>query len=208
MLEGADGLLAAVDRAKPGFDARFHSYASVYVKTWIVRAALNDKLISEPVRALQRRSQLKQLLGKLSRDLGRRATPTEASAASGIPVAEVERLLTSALPHQSFDDVEFWRVPRSNEPDPSDVLEQHDERRHLRQLVKRLPERLRRIVSLTYGFENGEEHSQRQVSRKLGCSATWVGILLLKAHSILRSWMLGIPLPVESKMGRPRKDRP
>ena len=73
----------------------------------------------------------------------------------------------------------------------SEFLEKREERRVLREAVEGLAPRERLIIELRYGFDGGEEKTQKEVADALGISQSYISRLDKKIISELRGEIAG-----------------
>lgn len=178
---GTIGLINAVDRFDPGRGTTLATYATPTIVGEIKRY-FRDRVWS--VRVPRRLQELHARLGEaratLAQELGRQPTVREIAERLGVDEEDaleaLEALRTSST------------VPLTEEPGDTPVaeldqaLEDVVERESLRPLLRRLPEREKRILALR--FFRGL--SQREIADELGISQMHVSRLLARTVEDLR----------------------
>jgi RNA polymerase primary sigma factor len=181
MQEGVVGLLRALGRYDPGRGVPFWSYAS-----WWVRQAMQQVVseLSGPMvlsdRALRQLARIKTAQRRLEQTRGRGATLRELAAASGLPEAQVHRLMSAELRPRPLDEPansensdamsvgELLRDPSGEDgfarvPEVALAAE-------LPRLLALLTERERTVICSRYGIDRREQ-TLREVAGQLGVSA-------------------------------------
>jgi len=185
------GLIAAVDRYDPARGSSFVPYAVACVRgelkrylrdaTWTLRVA---RPLKERVLAVCR------ALDELPCRLGRLPTVAEvAEHVDAAPQQVVEAIgaartrfqLSLDQPLQSDGETTIGDLLADASPreEPEDLLV-------LPELVNQLPERERRVIRLTYG----DELTQAEIARRMGCSQMQVSRLLRRGLDRLRRQLL------------------
>ncbi|HHY47407.1 MAG TPA: SigB/SigF/SigG family RNA polymerase sigma factor [Firmicutes bacterium] len=186
---GCLGLLKAIDRFDPAFDVKFSTYA-VPVILGEIRRHLRDYQPLKVARSLRTLAvRVHQKRAELVTQLGYEPSIGELASALGKSPEEIARALEAASPPISlFDEMDEGDGDRSirlidqiSEPDDDDVCGQL-ESLALREAIRQLPERERRILVLRYF----RDLSQEQVSRLLGLSQAQVCRIEKKALKTIR----------------------
>jgi RNA polymerase sigma factor (sigma-70 family) len=176
--EGAVGLLEAIDHYDPRRGASFESYARFRVRR-AIRNALTEKAraIRLPKQVVERRRALDRAEARLTAAAGgRRPTPAELAAATGLSVGAVLDARTAPLTTVSLDqpllpdgsplaDV----VADPNAADPEIRALEHERTRILSEALEALPERQRQLVTRRWGI-GAASSSNAEAARRLGLS--------------------------------------
>jgi RNA polymerase sigma-B factor len=193
MQEGYIGLIKAVDRFEPDKGVKFTTYAT-HVISGEIRHYLRDlgKLIQEPGWHQQLRYQITRSGDLLQQRLGRQPTPEEIALDLGIEVEKVERVLRNSQIFQveSLDagleeDEEGntgTRYERVTDIEPSNGIEQVENRMVLRQALVKLG-KLQRTVVLYFFYQ---DMTKTEIARRLGISVNYASYLVKRALKNLR----------------------
>lgn len=193
---GTVGLIKAADRFdwRKGF--KFSTYA-----TWWIRQAINRALADEartvriPVHIVEALYKMNKVKKKLESILNRQPTPEELAAEIDIPPEKVQMLL------KYTHDAVSLEAPISEEGEttvseiiadetsvsPNKYTEIKILREKLKELVKDLPIRERRVISLRYGLEDGVPRTLDEIGKIFGISRERVRQIENKALQYLRN---------------------
>jgi RNA polymerase sigma-B factor len=184
------GLINAVDRFDPKHGSDFMSYA-VPTIMGEVRRHIRDTswAVHVPRRLKELRLSIAGAVTDLSQQLGRAPTPSQIAEHLGITREEVFEGLEATNAHHSLsldylltddpDSASLADTLGSDDPELSVV----DAREALYPLIKRLPERQQKIITLRF-FGN---LTQTQIADRLGISQMHVSRLLAKSLDSLRA---------------------
>ncbi|MET0235951.1 MAG: SigB/SigF/SigG family RNA polymerase sigma factor [Kibdelosporangium sp.] len=184
------GLINAVDRFDPQHGSDFMSYA-VPTIMGEVRRHIRDTswAVHVPRRLKELRLSIAGAVTDLSQRLGRAPTPSQIAEQLGITREEVFEGLEATNAHHSLsldylltddpDSASLADTLGSDDPELSVV----DAREALYPLIKRLPERQQKIITLRF-FGN---LTQTQIADRLGISQMHVSRLLAKSLDSLRA---------------------
>jgi RNA polymerase sigma-B factor len=184
------GLINAVDRFDPQHGSDFMSYA-VPTIMGEVRRHIRDTswAVHVPRRLKELRLSIAGAVTDLSQRLGRAPTPSQIAEHLGITREEVFEGLEATNAHHSLsldylltddpDSASLADTLGSDDPELSVV----DAREALYPLIKRLPERQQKIITLRF-FGN---LTQTQIADRLGISQMHVSRLLAKSLDSLRA---------------------
>ncbi|TCO48858.1 RNA polymerase sigma factor SigF [Actinocrispum wychmicini] len=184
------GLINAVDRFDPEHGADFMSFA-VPTIMGEVRRHIRDTswAVHVPRRLKEMRMALSGAVTELSQRLGRAPTPSQIAEHLGVSREDVFEGLEATNAHHSLsldylltddpDSASLADTLGSDDPELSVV----DAREALYPLIKRLPERQQKIITLRF-FGN---LTQTQIAEALGISQMHVSRLLAKSLDQLRA---------------------
>jgi RNA polymerase primary sigma factor len=173
--EGNIGLMKAVDRYDYRKGFRFSTYASWWIRHAIGRA-LADKarLVRLPVHVLDAQQKVERTRRTLTTQLGRKPTAPELSAATGLALEEVERII--ALPPSipvsldepfSDEDDDRSRLEALADPDPGPEPIDKMERVEMEKTMLRLMGHLKPvevdILRKRFGLYDGRERTLQEI---------------------------------------------
>lgn len=175
--EGNVGLLKAAKRfdEKRGF--RFISYAIWWIRQSILQA-LHDhsRVVRIPVNRAGRASRIERASQALEQTLGRAVGPQDVARAMGIPEEEVREHQTYlqravSLDASASEDAEaplLQLLADDGAPGAEERVAEHDLSRDLRQAMRDLDPRERKILNDYFGMETGEGVTLEVIGKDLG----------------------------------------
>ena len=190
---GAIALVEAVDRFEPERGNKFETYAAVKIKGAVLDAVRSMDFISRPVR--RRMKQVSEMVGGLTRDLGRSPTDKEVAAALGISTGALFRLYQrAAVTMVSLDAIPMLESGEENvvlhevladrsRLDPADAVVRSEMAAVLANVIEALPEREQLVLSLYYN----DGLNMREIGEVLGISESRVCQVHGKALTYVRS---------------------
>jgi RNA polymerase primary sigma factor len=193
--EGNIGLIRTMKKFDHRKNFKFSTYATWWIRQSISRAiADGSRTIRLPVHMVNTSKRLSATRQRLFQEYGRKPTNQEISVSMGVPVDDVRELLdimslepvSLEMPIGEDDDqlsdcVEDQSIPRPEDEAADSILGEE-----VREVIKELPERERRVIELRFGLVSGTGSTLEEVSRELGITRERVRQIELKAMKILR----------------------
>jgi len=191
--EGNIGLLEVIEKFDYRRGFRFSTYAAFWIRQAIQQALRKQaNMIRLPVRKSRMLGSLNEVISEYQNDLCREPTVEELAEAMDVSEESMNLLIRARESVLSLDE-EYGEgggslgdaIPAVVEsPVERLATEQRQERVH--DILRHLSDRERRIVSLRFGFEDGQALSLRHTSRLLGLSQEGVRRIEQKALTKLR----------------------
>ncbi len=195
--EGNLGLFKAVERFDWSKGFKFSTYATWWIRQSITRAlADQSRTIRIPVHMVETISKYKQVVRRMTQDLGRSPLPEEIAVEMELDVEKIHMIgkinqdtLSLEEPIGSDSDEKSTRGEFIADQMISSPTEDSSKRilnEQIQAILDDLSDKERKIIEMRYGLEDGITHTLEEVGREFGVTRERIRQIEAKVHEKIR----------------------
>jgi len=185
---GIFGLLDAIDKFDPLRNVKFETYAYIRIKGAIIDQIRLIDWVPRSVR--QKYKRVEEAYNSIEISCGRSASDEEVAEILGIKINDLNEILSEihsysviSLEEKITNNPNFTIVDGDSKKDPEKSFEQEEIKIIIKQVLKELPEKEQKVISLYYY----SEMTYKEISLVMGVSESRISQIHTKAIMKLRS---------------------